>query len=153
MKAYFDLKMARLCECALCLMVSFSVIMASPTMNYTIAELIKKAGETSGPVLNNQIAEPIKKADESTSAMNNQIVRAIKKADETTTSTSSAMNNQIMRAIKKADETTTSTSFLNYKATAFTTSASDECFEKTEVAETMLFMGERARLAFSLFTL
>ena len=93
MKAYFDLKMARLCECALCLMASFSVIMATSTKE---------------------------------------------KADETPTSTS-FLNNQIARAFKKADETTMS--------------ASDECFEKTEVAETMLFMGERARLAFSLFTL
>ena len=59
------------------------------------------------------------------------------KADETTTSTS-FLNNQIARGIKNADET-------------IATSASDECFEKTEVAETML--SRLARLAFSLFTL
>ena len=50
---------------------------------------------------------------------------------------SPTMNNSIAEPIKKASETT---------------SASGECLEKTEVAETMLFMRERARLAFSCFT-
>ena len=52
------LKMGRLYECALCLMLSFSVIMATSTK--------EKADETttSTSFLNNQIARGIKNADE-----------------------------------------------------------------------------------------
>ena len=63
------------------------------------------------------------------------MVEPFKKAGETTVT--ATMNNRIAEAFKKAGETT---------------SASCECLEKTEVAETMLFMRERARLAFSCFT-